>query len=156
MLLGGILDRRILLGDLIDERVRRALERVDALRVIAVAHRVVHRPGGVEHQHDIKRRGRRIGKVRGGRQRRERGQEVRTILLGYGDAVLADLIVRHGLVSPDTSDARRVILDKPLPIPNGRGVRDGGLVAAVRCRRRVFRERRAAEQRRQRKHQHSG
>ena len=35
-------------------------------------------------------RGRRIGKVRGGRQRRERGQEVRTILLGYGDAVLAE------------------------------------------------------------------
>ena len=156
MLLSGILDRRILLGDLVDERVRRVLERVDALRRVATTHGVVHRPGCVEHQHDIKRRGRRIGQVRRGRQRRERGQEVRTILLGYGDAVLADLIVRHGLVGPDASDARRIILDKPLPIPNGRGVRDSGPVAAVRCRRRVFRKRRAAEQRRQRKHQHGG
>ena len=156
MLLGGILDRRVLLGDLVDERVRRALERVDALRVIAAAHGVVHRPGGVEHQHDVERRGRRIGQVRGGRQRRERSQKVRTILLGYGDAVLADLIVRHGLVGPNAPDARHVVLDKPLPIPNGRGVRDGGLVAAVRCRRRAVRKRRAAEQRRQRKHQHGG
>ena len=80
MLLGGILDRRVLLGDLVDERVRRALERVDALRVIAAAHGVIHRPGCVEHQNDIERRGRRIGQVRGGRQRRERGQEIRAIL----------------------------------------------------------------------------
>ena len=93
MPLGGILDRRVLLGDLVDERVRRALERVDTLRRVAVAHRVVHRPGGVEHQHDVKRRGRRIGQVRSGRQRRERGQEVRTVLLGYGDAVLANLAI---------------------------------------------------------------
>ena len=61
MLLGGILDRRILLGDLVDERVRRALERGDAFRVIAVAHGVIHRPGGIEHQHDVERRGRRSG-----------------------------------------------------------------------------------------------
>ena len=80
MLLSRILDRRILLGDLVDERVRRALERGDALRVITVAHGAVHRPGCVEHQNDIERRGRRIGQVRGGRQRRERGQEIRAIL----------------------------------------------------------------------------
>ena len=61
MLLGGILDRRILLGDLVDERVRRALERGDALRRVAAAHGVVHRPGGIEHQHDVERRGRRSG-----------------------------------------------------------------------------------------------
>ena len=79
MLLGHILDRRVLRSDLIDERVRCALERSDALCVIAAAHGVIHRPGCVEHQHDVKRRGRRIGQVRGGRQRRERGQEVRAI-----------------------------------------------------------------------------
>ena len=61
MLLGGILDRRILLGYLIDERVRCALKRSDALCVIAAAHGVIHRPGRVEHQHDVERRGRRIG-----------------------------------------------------------------------------------------------
>ena len=61
MLLGGILDRRILHSDLIDERVRCALERSDALRVIAAAHGVIHRPGGIEHQHDVERRGRRSG-----------------------------------------------------------------------------------------------
>ena len=135
MLLGLVLDRRVLLGYLLDEQVRRIAKRVDALRFIAAAHWVVHRPGSVEHQHDVKRRGRRIGQVRRGRQRRERGQEVRTILLGYSDAVLADLIVRHGLVGPDASDARRVALDKPRPIPNGRGVRNDGLVSAVRYRR---------------------
>ena len=61
MLLGGILDRRILRSDLIDERVRCALERVNALRFIAAAHGVIHRPGGIEHQHDVERRGRRSG-----------------------------------------------------------------------------------------------
>ena len=135
MLLSRILDRRILLGDLVDERVRRALERGDALRVITVAHGAVHRPGCVEHQHDVKRRGGRIGKVRGRRQRRERGQEVRTIRLAHGDVVLTERIARHGLVGPNAPDARRVVLDKPLPIPNGRGVRDGGPVAAVCYRR---------------------
>ena len=105
MLLSLVLDRRVLLGYLIDEQVRRALERVDALRFIAAAHLIVHRPGGIEHQHDVERRGFRIGQVRRGRQRRERGQKVRTVLLGYGDAVLADFIVRHGLVGPDTPDA---------------------------------------------------
>ena len=63
MLLGGILDRRILLGDLVDERVRRVLKRVDTLRRVAAAHGVVHRPGCVEHQHDVERRSRRIGQV---------------------------------------------------------------------------------------------
>ena len=61
MLLGGILDRRILRSDLIDERVRCALERVNTLRFIAAAHGVIHRPGGIEHQHDVERRGRRSG-----------------------------------------------------------------------------------------------
>ena len=93
MPLGLVLDRRILRSDLIDERIRCALERVDALRLIAAAHGFVHRPGCVEHQHDVERRGRRIRQVRGGRQRRERGQEIRTILLGYGDAVFADLAI---------------------------------------------------------------
>ena len=61
MLLSRILDRRILHSDLIDERVRCALERSDALCVIAAAHGVIHRPGDIKHQHDVERRGCRIG-----------------------------------------------------------------------------------------------
>lgn len=156
MLLGRILDRRVLRSDLIDERVRCALERSDALCVIAAAMALSIDPDA---------------------------SSTRTISSGVvavsdrlevdDNAVSAvrksapfsfDMVTPFLLISPsDTvlSVQIRPTLDVSLLISPDQsqmveGSRDGGLVTAVRCRRRVFRERRAAEQRRQRKHQHGG
>ena len=42
MLLGRVAYVRVLLRDLVDERVRRSLERIDPLRVVAITHGIVH------------------------------------------------------------------------------------------------------------------
>ena len=119
MLLGRVAYVRVLLRDLVDERVRRSLERIDSLRVVAVAHGIVHRARGVEHQHDIERLRYRRLQVRRGRKRRERREEIR--LRAFLDRYLSvrpcqfDALGRHRLVSPDATDALGRVIQTPIP-----------------------------------------
>ena len=119
MLLGGVAYVRVLLRDLVDERVRRNLERVDPLRAVAIAHRIVHRARSVEHQHDIERlRDLRL-QVRCGRKRRERREEVRLGALRDRHRPVRprqdDVLSRHRLVGPDAADTLSRIVQTPVP-----------------------------------------
>ena len=55
------LDTLVLLGDGINKAIRSVLQRVDALGLVTSAHRITHRTGGIQHHHDVKRRGNRHG-----------------------------------------------------------------------------------------------
>ena len=119
MLLGGVAYVRVLLRDLVDERVRRNLERADPLRAVAIAHRIVHRARSVEHQHDIERlRDLRL-QVRRGRKRRERREEIclGAFLDRYRSigARQVDALSRHRLISPDAADALGRVIQTPIP-----------------------------------------
>ena len=55
------LDTLVLLGDGINKAVRSVLQCIDTLGGISAAHRIVHRTRGIQHHHDIERRGDRHG-----------------------------------------------------------------------------------------------
>ena len=55
------LDTLVLLGDGINKAVRSVLQRFDTLGLVASAHRIIHRARGIQHHHDVKRRGNRHG-----------------------------------------------------------------------------------------------
>ena len=71
------LDTLVLLGDGIDKAVGSALERIDTLGAISATHRIIHRARGIQHHHDIERRGDRHGRIGRRGHRRKRSQEVR-------------------------------------------------------------------------------
>lgn len=51
------LDTLVLLGDGINKAVRSVLQRFDTLGLVVSAHRIIHRARGIQHHHDVKRRG---------------------------------------------------------------------------------------------------
>ena len=51
------LDSLVLFGDGIDKAVRSALQCIDTLGGISATHRIIHRAGGIQHHHDVERRG---------------------------------------------------------------------------------------------------
>ena len=55
------LDTFVLFGDGIDKAIRSVLQRFDTLGLVAAAHRIIHRARGIQHHHDVKRRGNRHG-----------------------------------------------------------------------------------------------
>lgn len=55
------LDTLVLLGNGIDKAVRSALQCIDTLGGISATHRIIHRARGIQHHHDVKRRGDRHG-----------------------------------------------------------------------------------------------
>lgn len=53
------LDTFVLFGDGVDKAVRSVLQCIDTLGGISTAHRIIHRARGIQHHHDVKRRGNR-------------------------------------------------------------------------------------------------
>ena len=169
MLLGRVAYACVLLRDLVDKRVRRSLERIDPLRVVAITHGVVHRARGVEHQHDIERlRDLRL-QVRRGRKRRERREEIRlgAFLDRYRSVrpCQSDALGRYRLVGPDAADALGRVIQTPIP-PRARrigvghrvlvacGIGRGSCARRARSRRSAFigeRERRHADGQREKR-----
>ena len=169
MLLGRVAYACVLLRDLVDKRVRRSLERINPLRVVATTHGIVHRARGVEHQHDIERlRDLRL-QVRRGRKRRERREEIRlgAFLDRYRSVrpCQSDALGRHRLVGPDAADALGRVIQTPIP-PRARrigvghrvlvacGIGRGSCARRARSRRSAFigeRERRHADGQREKR-----
>ena len=55
------LDTLVLLGNGIDKAVGRTFKRIDTLGSVSTAHGITHRTGGIQHHHDVERRGDRHG-----------------------------------------------------------------------------------------------
>ena len=55
------LDTLVLLGDGINKAIGSVLQSCNALSVVSIAHSVIHRARGIQHHHDVKRRGDRHG-----------------------------------------------------------------------------------------------
>ena len=131
VLLVCIRSQRISRRNLIDEGVCCLFEGLNALGAIPVAHRVIHGPGRIQHEHDVERRGRRLVQVGRGRNGAEGRQEVRIALL---DGLVTtrtrkdDVAVRDGLVRPNAPDVLRralaVVTEPGAPVGQRRWVRN--------------------------------
>ena len=123
MLFRRIGNARILRCDLVDERIRGILQRVDAF---SASHVVVHRPRRIEHEHDVERRGRRRRDVRRRREHRKRRNEIGIALRNRSahGARNADIVSRYRFVGPNTTDVLGRIFDDARPIAHRRRVGD--------------------------------
>ena len=124
MLFGIIFDLCVLFGDGVDKGTGSCLECVDAFGRIAATHVITHRPGGVQHHHDIERLSNQRRCIRSRRDRGKRRHKVGLFVLRG-----LDRLVRP---NPAHITCRLVLLAARRPVlPTASGVRIDYL-----CRRR--------------------